>query len=72
VSTAEDDPDEDNMEEIDTSNILGRRTRGKNIDFAEAAQKAKEAGDTLEDDEDEEDDEDFEEAEVGDADRMEE
>jgi Histone chaperone domain CHZ len=58
------------MEEIDTSNILGRRTRGKTIDYAEAEQKAKEAGDTLEDDEDEEDDEDFEEPEG--ADRMEE
>lgn len=59
------------MEEIDTSNILGRRTRGKTIDFAEAAQKAQEAGDTLEED-DEEDDEDFEEAGQGEADRMEE
>lgn len=59
------------MEEIDTSNILGRRTRGKNIDFAEAAQKAKEAGDTLEED-DEDEDEDFEEAEQADGDRMEE
>lgn len=44
------------MEEIDTSNIIsGSRTRGKTIDFAEAA---KEAGD--EDEDDEEDDEDFE------------
>lgn len=48
------------MEEIDTENIIsdGRRTRGKNIDFAEAA---KNAGDELDDDE--EDDEDFEEKE---------
>lgn len=68
----EEDADEDNMEEIDTSNILGRRTRGKTIDYEDAAQKAKDAGDTLEED-DEEDDEDFEEAEVqGDADKMEE
>lgn len=37
-------------------NIVGSRTRGKNIDYAQAA---KELGD--EDDEDEEDDEDFEE-----------
>ncbi len=44
------------MEEIDTENIItdGRRTRGKAIDFAKAAQ---EAGD---EDEEEEDDEDFE------------
>jgi Histone chaperone domain CHZ len=59
------------MEEIDTSNILGRRTRGKNIDFAEAAQKAEEAGDTLEED-DEDEDEDFVEGEQVDPDRMEE
>ncbi|CAD6582225.1 MAG: hypothetical protein ASARMPRED_000905 [Alectoria sarmentosa] len=51
--------DEDNMEEIDTDNIIndGRRTRGKSIDFAKAAE---EAGDELDDDDDEEDD-DFEE-----------
>ena len=57
-TTAEDD-DEDNMEEIDIDNIIsdGRRTRGKTIDFAEAA---KNAGDELEYD-DEEDDDDFEE-----------
>lgn len=50
------------MEEIDTTNIIedGRRTRGKTIDFAEAAQKAKDDGIDLDDDEDEEDDEDFE------------
>jgi len=53
--------DEDNLEEIDEANIIstGRRTRGKNINWAEADQKSKEAGDELEDD-DEEDDEDFE------------
>ncbi|KAF2796443.1 hypothetical protein K505DRAFT_323320 [Melanomma pulvis-pyrius CBS 109.77] len=44
--------DEDNMEEIDTTNIVASRTRGKNIDFTKAAQE-------LGDDEDEEDDEDF-------------
>jgi Histone chaperone domain CHZ len=60
------------MEEIDTSNILGRRTRGKTIDYAEAEQKAKEAGDTLEDDDDEDDDEDFDEGDQGDGDKMEE
>jgi hypothetical protein len=45
------------MEEIDTDNIIttGRRTRGKVIDFAKAAENAKD----LEDDE-EDDDEDFE------------
>ncbi|OAL55578.1 hypothetical protein IQ07DRAFT_583046 [Pyrenochaeta sp. DS3sAY3a] len=46
------EPDEDNMEEIETSNIIGSRTRGKNIDFAKANE------DLGEDDEDD-DDEDF-------------
>lgn len=41
------------MEEIDTSNIVGSRTRGKNIDYAKAAQEL--GGD----DEEEEDDEDY-------------
>jgi hypothetical protein len=43
------------MEEIDTDNIItgGRRTRGKNIDFAKAAEEHPEQ-------EDEEDDGDFE------------
>jgi len=51
------EPDDDNMEEIDTDNIIngGRRTRGKVIDFAKAAQEAKD----LDEDEDDEDD-DFE------------
>jgi hypothetical protein len=56
------------MEEIDTNNIVGRRTRGKNIDWAEADKKSKEAGD-IDDDDEEEDDEDFEDPE---DDRMEE
>ncbi len=45
------------MEVIDPENIIsnGRRTRGKMIDFAKAAENA---GDDLDDDE--EDDEDFE------------
>ena len=43
--------DEDNMEEIDLDNIVGSRTRGKNIDYAEAAKN-------LEEDEDEDDEED--------------
>ncbi len=48
------------MEEIDTDNIIndGRRTRGKTIDFAKAAENA---GDELDDDDDEDDD--FEEKE---------
>jgi hypothetical protein len=49
-----DEPDEDNMEEIDMDNILGRRTRGRNIDFAKAAEELPE------DDEDDEEDDDFE------------
>lgn len=55
--------DEDNMEEIDTDNIIsdGRRTRGKAIDFAKAAENA---GDELDDDDDEDDD--FEEEEEDD------
>lgn len=46
------------MEEIDTDNIItsGRRTRGKVIDFAKAAENTKD----LEDDDEEDDDEDFE------------
>lgn len=45
------------MEEIDPENIIagGRRTRGRNIDFAKAAAELPEEED------DEEDDEDFEE-----------
>ncbi len=46
------------MEEIDTENIIsdGRRTRGKAIDFAKAAQELPEDGD-----DDDDDDDDFEE-----------
>ena len=57
VIAAEED-DQDTMEEIDTDNIIsdGRRTRGKAIDFAKAAE---DAGDELDDDDDDEDD-DFE------------
>jgi hypothetical protein len=50
------------MEEIDQDNIMGRRTRGRNIDFAEAAKNLEE------DDEDEDEDEDF----VDEDDKMEE
>ena len=49
------DMEEDTMAEIDTDNIVGRRTRGKNIDFAKAAQE-------LGEEEDEDDDEDFKDA----------
>ena len=56
-----DPEDEDNMEEIDMDNIIpdGRRTRGKNIDFAKAVQ---EEGNQVNENEEEnsEDDEDFE------------
>ncbi|KAL3417653.1 histone chaperone domain chz [Phlyctema vagabunda] len=50
-----DEPDEDNMEEIDTDNIIqdGRRTRGRQIDFAKAAEE-------LPEEDDEDDDDDFE------------
>ena len=41
------------MEEIDMDNIVESRTRGKNIDYAQAAK------DLDDDDEDEEDDDDF-------------
>jgi hypothetical protein len=60
------------MEEIDTGNIVAGRTRGKNINWAEADQKAKEAGDDFDDDDDDEDDEDFEDHESNDKDAMEE
>ena len=48
-----DDEDDDDLAEIDTSNIIsgGRRTRGKQIDFTNAVQ------DVMDDEED--DDEDF-------------
>ena len=49
------EPDEDNMEEIDMDNIVGTRTRGKNIDYAQAAKELE-----AEDDEEDEDDDDFE------------
>lgn len=61
-----DEEDADNMEEIDTGNIIsdGRRTRGRKIDFAKAAEELPE------EEEDEDDDDDFEAAE--DDDKMEE
>ncbi|KAF2478890.1 hypothetical protein BDY17DRAFT_305997 [Neohortaea acidophila] len=57
--TAEaEDADEDNMDEIDLDNIVGTRTRGKNIDYAQAAKDLE--AEQAEDDEDDEEDDDFE------------
>ena len=44
------------MEEIDMDNIVGTRTRGKNIDYAQAAKEIED-----EDEYDEDEDDDFEE-----------
>lgn len=60
------EPDEDNMEEIDMDNIVDSRTRGKNIDYAQAAKELEAQGE-VDDEDDEEDDEDF----VDEDDRME-
>ncbi|KAK4102645.1 hypothetical protein N658DRAFT_469340 [Parathielavia hyrcaniae] len=59
--------DDDNMEEIDLDNVIGRRTRGKVIDFAKAAQE-----NPVEEDEDEEDDDDFVDEDKVDDDKMDE
>ncbi|EFE44129.1 conserved hypothetical protein [Trichophyton verrucosum HKI 0517] len=47
----------DNLEPISTDNILpsGRRTRGKEVNYAELAAKEKETGDVAMDDDDDED-----------------
>lgn len=52
----DDDEDNDNLEPISADNIIsgGRRTRGKNIDFQEAAEKLK--ADEMDDEDDEDDD----------------
>lgn len=55
-TTAEDVEEEDGMEEINVENVLGRRTRGRVIDFAKAAQEQN----INVDDEDEDEDDDFE------------
>ena len=62
----------DNLEPISADNIIsdGRRTRGKTIDFAEAAAKAQEAGD--DDEEDDDDDEEYVARDEEDVDKMEE
>ncbi|OAX80767.1 hypothetical protein ACJ72_04898 [Emergomyces africanus] len=61
VDEDEDDTAQDNLEPISAANIIsdGRRTRGKTIDFAEAAKKAQQAGEQIDEDDDE-DDGDFE------------
>lgn len=46
------------MDEIDLDNIVGTRTRGKNIDYAQAAKDLE--AEQAEDDEDDEEDDDFE------------
>ena len=53
--------DEDNMEAIDTENIVSARTRGKNIDFAKAAEGLDEEDDDDDEDDDFEDDDTMEE-----------
>ena len=56
LTIADDDDDgEDDMKEIDLDNVVGRRTRGRVIDFAKAAEQL-----PAEDDEDEDEDDDFE------------
>ena len=47
------------MDEIDPDNIVGSRTRNKDINWAEAEEKLRAEGENVEDDEDDEDD-DFE------------
>ncbi|KAH8888290.1 hypothetical protein GQ53DRAFT_749221 [Thozetella sp. PMI_491] len=54
------------MEEIDLDNVIGKRTRGKVIDFAKAAEE-----NPVDDDDDDEDD-DFEAEGEEDDDRMDE
>lgn len=60
----DEDEDEDNMEEIDTANIVDQRSRGKQIDWAEAEEKLRAEGEDMDDDD--EDDEDFEDPEADD------
>lgn len=49
------------MEEIDGSNIVGSRTRGKTIDYAEAAKQMEQ-----DDDDEEDEDDDYEDDEMKD------
>ncbi|CRG83200.1 hypothetical protein PISL3812_00550 [Talaromyces islandicus] len=57
----EEEDDQGNLEPISADNIIdgGRRTRGKRVDYAEAAEKAKAEGEDPMDDDEDEDDEDF-------------
>ncbi|KAF2858639.1 hypothetical protein K470DRAFT_259634 [Piedraia hortae CBS 480.64] len=57
------EPEEDNLEEIDPTNIVNSRTRGKNIDYSKASKEM------AEDDDDDAEDEDFQ---ADDDDKMEE
>ncbi|KAL8687577.1 MAG: hypothetical protein Q9218_006293 [Villophora microphyllina] len=71
VDTPQDEPeqaeeDEDDLQEIDPTNIVGGRTRGKAIDYSKV-----DPADVPEDDEDEDDD-DFEDPEAQHHDAMEE
>ncbi|KAI1364208.1 histone chaperone domain CHZ-domain-containing protein [Xylaria arbuscula] len=62
--------EDDNMDEIDLNNIVenGRRTRGKVIDWAKAAEE-----NPADDDDDEDDEDDFQpEGEANDGDKMDE
>ncbi|KAI1817580.1 histone chaperone domain CHZ-domain-containing protein [Poronia punctata] len=66
---AEEVEEEDNLEEIDLNNIVdgGRRTRGRVIDWAKAAQDV-----PAEDDDDDDDEDDFQPEGDANADRMDE
>ncbi|KAK5101247.1 Histone chaperone domain CHZ [Lithohypha guttulata] len=59
VEEAPEEGEDDDLEEIDQDNIVGARTRGKNIDWAEAEQKLKEDGQDAADDDEDDDDDDF-------------
>ncbi|KAI0518432.1 histone chaperone domain CHZ-domain-containing protein [Xylaria bambusicola] len=61
--------DDDNMDEIDLNNIVdgGRRTRGRVIDWAKAAEE-----NPADDDDDDDDEDDFQPEGEGDADKMDE
>ncbi|KAI0472299.1 histone chaperone domain CHZ-domain-containing protein [Xylaria cf. heliscus] len=65
----DDADDDDNMDEIDLNNIVdgGRRTRGRVIDWAKAAQE-----NPADDDDDDDDEDDFQPEGEVDADKMDE
>lgn len=66
IAEGDEDEDEDNLQEIDPVNIVGNRTRGKEIDYSKV-----DPTDIPEDDEDDEDD-DFEDPDTQQHDAMEE